>query len=503
MAKVFAFVLVLACASFVPLFANAADLTVSSASPSVQVGATFSVDVAVTNVQTPINAVSSVISFPPELLEVTGLSKDGSIISMYVTEPAFSNTAGTVRFEGILLNTDAVNTGGRVLRITFKAKAAGTAKVQFISGSVLANDGAGTNTLSGLGALNMTVRGGEISPPTTPPTLAPSVKTPVVPALVVSSPTHPDQTKWYAHNNPEFVWQLPEGALEVRTAINTQPETVPHVRYVPAISRKQVADLAEGTSYFHVQARTAAGWGETAHFRVNVDTAPPEPFQIRFPQASNIFTTNPTILFQTTDSGSKITHYTVQVGNELAQTVPASEQQDAYTLPTGQTGTYAVSVTAFDEAGNTTQASTDVVVEKGVEQPELPEAGGVRPDTVESPSLFSRIVPFLVWIAGLLFVAGLVIAAIPWVSRLLRRTRKKKSFVGPGIEEIVHKKMVSLRKGVNRRMILLRKEKTNRKRVAEEIRFLEEHKARIEDVEETIKKEMKRKTARAERGTKR
>src|SRR5262249_24081920 len=88
-------------------------------------------------------------------------------------------------------------------------------------------------------------------------------------------PTHPDQNAWYDSADPRFTWTLPDGALAVRTVISDKADAKPAVLYKPAISEKEVTGLADGTSYFSVQAETAAGWGSVSTYRVNIDTTPP------------------------------------------------------------------------------------------------------------------------------------------------------------------------------------------------------------------------------------
>ena len=98
------------------------------------------------------NAASGAISFPPDKLEVISLSKTGSIFTLWVQEPLFSNSSGAVNFEGIALNPGFTGIGGKLITVNFKAKAAGAAVLNFSSGSVLANDGKGTNILANLGS---------------------------------------------------------------------------------------------------------------------------------------------------------------------------------------------------------------------------------------------------------------------------------------------------------------------------------------------------------------
>src|SRR3989338_5400274 len=89
--------------SLFPVLAQAATLNFSPPSGSYGVGNTFLVNVNVESTDQAINAASGVVSFPWDKLEVVSISKQGSIFSLWPAEPSFSNTAGPVSFEGILL----------------------------------------------------------------------------------------------------------------------------------------------------------------------------------------------------------------------------------------------------------------------------------------------------------------------------------------------------------------------------------------------------------------
>lgn len=157
MAKIYTIVFFIFVSVGMPLFAHAATLGLSPSSLSRTVGSTFTITVSVSTSDTTINAVSGVISFPTDLLEIAGVSKAGSIISLWVQEPSFSNAQGIVTFEGITLNPGYQGSNGSVVSITFRTKAAGTAMLKFSSGSVLANDGVGTNVLTSPGSASISV----------------------------------------------------------------------------------------------------------------------------------------------------------------------------------------------------------------------------------------------------------------------------------------------------------------------------------------------------------
>ncbi len=137
-------------------FANASTLRLTPEGGTYNVGDTIYVKVMVSSPSQSINAVSARLNFSQENLALNSLSKSGSIISLWAQEPTFSNAAGSASFEGVSLGGYTGN-GATVISMAFRAKSVGTASINFTSGSVLANDGEGTNTLSGQNEATFTI----------------------------------------------------------------------------------------------------------------------------------------------------------------------------------------------------------------------------------------------------------------------------------------------------------------------------------------------------------
>src|SRR3989344_1514398 len=362
-------ILLFAVSFFILLFpfsiASAATLNFSPPSGSHTVGSTFSVNVSVESTDQAMNAASGIVSFPWDKLEVVSISKQGSIFSLWPAEPSFSNNQGTVSFEGIVLNPGYTGASGKILTITFRARNTGQANLNFSTGSVLANDGTGTNILKGLRVAVFTLTSAGEMP------LAPQAETPVATpnALGIKSSTHSDQTKWYADNTPEFSWELPQGALEVRTLIGKSPASNPSVPYVPPITKKKVDELPDGTYYFALQVRTADGWSAVSRYRVNIDTTPPKPFYVTFPHGNKGLEPQPVVFFNTTDNESGISHYEIKIGSDVkpVKTAPVAES-NPYVLPPQVPGTYTLFVSAVDNAGNIRNSSAEFAIE-GIDVP--------------------------------------------------------------------------------------------------------------------------------------
>jgi hypothetical protein len=131
-----------------PKLTYAASLSLSPSSTSVTAGNTVSVSIKVNTSGKYINNAEAVLQFPTDLLEVTSISKNSSIFSLWVGEPSFSNSSGTISFNGGIANPGFSGSSGSVASVTFKAKKTGSASISFTESAVRENDGLGTNILT-------------------------------------------------------------------------------------------------------------------------------------------------------------------------------------------------------------------------------------------------------------------------------------------------------------------------------------------------------------------
>lgn len=142
--------------------ASSASLYFGIVPKSVQEGDIVTVSIRVKDKNEPINAVSGVVSFPENLLKVVSISKEKSLITLWTQEPKIER--GRIPFEGVVLNPGFQGDNGLVFQVTFKAKNTGQVNLSFAEGSVLANDGLGTNVLSFLSGTNFRITGASIKP---------------------------------------------------------------------------------------------------------------------------------------------------------------------------------------------------------------------------------------------------------------------------------------------------------------------------------------------------
>lgn len=334
-----------------PGAAQAATLSLSPSSGSYAIGKTFTVSVIVSSPNQALNAVSGQLSFHTDLLTATSVSKSGSIMSLWVQEPAISS--GTVSFEGVVLNPGYTGSGGRVVAVTFKVKATGSATLRITAASVLANDGKGTNILDDIGSATFNLGGVQPSvPEASSPVAAPGLP----PAPHVTSATHPDPNAWYAVSDATFSWANPPGTTGVNVLADHNPTTDPGTRSDGLVTSWIYHNIDDGIWYFHIRLRNAKGWGAVSHFRFQIDTQKPEPFTIKLVDGRSTSNPTPTALFDTTDVPSGIDYYKVKVGEgEFTRVSPeVLLAGNPYTLPPQPPGKHTILVQAFDKAGNYT-----------------------------------------------------------------------------------------------------------------------------------------------------
>jgi hypothetical protein len=138
----YAFILVFSIATV----SDAATLTLGGGSYTV--GQTITVPLLVSTLDgESMNAVGVTLSFPANMLRVVSVGSSG-VIDLWAQKPSFSNTNGTINLQGVVYNPGFSGTNGRIVLITFKALASGSAPITFSTGSVLANDGQGSEILS-------------------------------------------------------------------------------------------------------------------------------------------------------------------------------------------------------------------------------------------------------------------------------------------------------------------------------------------------------------------
>lgn len=350
---------------WLPAVVQAANMYIILDKNEVAQNGTFSGTVYISTGGVAINNAEGTIHFPADLLSVDSINSSGSIFNIWVEQPTFSNTNGTVYFNGGLPTPGYSGQNGNSLRINFRAKKAGTAKISFGSSAVRADDGSGTDVLSQTRDSSVTVTSlvptpsVPISPTITAPTVLPNTNQSGLPGTpVITSEDMPDQNSWYNEIKGNFTWELFSGVNAVQLVLSQSPNSVPTVAYDPPIKNKILTNLPEGISYINARFRNNIGWGNVASRKIKVDVTSPKNIVVE-----TSITDDDLIAVDASadDSLSGIKSYSVYInGGKIAEAAADTNGSAKFNLPPLSSGGQKLEIKAYDRAGN--YASTEVVV---------------------------------------------------------------------------------------------------------------------------------------------
>jgi hypothetical protein len=361
--------------------AFAADLVISPASGSYAVGQNFTVTLQADPKGDSVNAVEAGLTFDKTKLSVVGVSKTGSVFSLWTTEPAFSNSAGTVTFGGG--SPTPFTSRSTLITVTFKTLAEGPATVAYGTASVLAADGRGTDVLKLKTGGSYTVAAATTPTPT--PTPEPKPEAPKEDeednnaalafgdpprAPEVGSVTFLEPEIWYNKVDGVFTWELPFDVNGLRAEIATSSTNVPTTEIKPPVEEFVVGkdNLVDGIQYLSVQFKNQVGWGAVANRKIQIDTTPPEVFTINV-RAGTTPSSFPLLAFEARDVTSGIERYEMLIADKEPIIVTPDEAKLGYLLKELEDGTYTVKITAFDKAGNKTESNVAVLITAGWVKP--------------------------------------------------------------------------------------------------------------------------------------
>ena len=346
-----------------PFWAHAATLSFSPQSGTYFAGRSFSVSVLVSSPDQAMNAVQGEISFPTKQLEVLSISQTNSIVTLWVQNPTFSNQDGTIDFGGVSPNPGFQGNGGNIITIRFEAKNSGSAMLAFNSGSVLANDGMGTDILTSMGSANLTIAPLVSAPASTASTLG---NTGILSSPIIINST-PSITlgQWYNLDQISFNWSVPADAEGVDYTIsndsNLQLSDVN--QGMASQASYDLSQFSDGVWYFFVSFESGDTWSPPAVKEVMLDRTPPEPFVIT--RVDTIQSdVRPVFAWTANDGSSGIDHYDVKIGDgDWFNASSIQNGSSSYMLPLQSlTSSRKLTVRAFDKAGNFTDASINFSV---------------------------------------------------------------------------------------------------------------------------------------------
>lgn len=455
---------------------QAATSYFSPSSGNFTVGNIFTVNVLINTEGVAINNAEATINFPSDFLEIVSISKSGSIFSLWVEEPTFSNSAGTLSFSGGLPTPGFSGTAGKALGAVFRVKKTGSASLVFSSAAVRANDGYGTNVFrTGTQALfNL------ISPTAAPPAATPAPAAAIPGTLTINSETHPDSSKWYNSSLASFNWTPTLDITGVSLLFDKKPDSNPGNVPDGLFEKKTYENIEEGVWYFHLKAKNTKGWGPVNHYKIQTDLTPPLPFEIKIQDGKETTNPQPTLLFETKDEVSGLSHYKIRIG-EGDKFIFQQTEHNPFKMPLQAPGSHPIKIWAVDNANNSQEASTEVII-KGVLIVTPPPPG---------LQLGSLIISYGIIILILLLILALIIILfiIIWYKIKLKVVRLRKEI--KEAETSVHNSFDVLRDEIRERLESMEKISRYRALTKEEDALREELIRDLNTIEKYVKKQIR------------
>ncbi len=312
--------------------ASAATLSIKPLYDEMYIGETFTAEIHLDSEDTVINTVQGSLQYPTDLLKVVSISKAGSFLTLWAQEPAHEPSAGVISFAGGIPNGSYV-VDGKVVSITFTAKAPGGAEIIFDTNnsSVHLNDGFGTPT-------PLTVKPGVIS-------IADKK------LITILSPTHPDENTWYARDAFTAEWSYDDNAQYSYT-LSQDSDELPDTNEDFGEGIVTYQDLESGIYYFVLSSKSPDGtsWEVIGKRQVLIDIDAPRISNTRVTSDPTLFAGQYILLFSATDKDSGIDFYEVEDNDTIFSPV------DSPYVLSDQTLTKRFVVRAYDHAGNSARA---------------------------------------------------------------------------------------------------------------------------------------------------
>lgn len=413
----------LLCVLLLPAVAQAATISLTPASGEYQSGQTFTAQFRVDPTGDDVNAVEANLSFDSDVLEVVNVSKDGSAFSLWTTEPEFSNSAGTITFGGG--SPSPFSAPSTVLTATFRTTSEGSGTVSFDDVSILISDGQGTDAFSGATDGTYTVTAAASNPEPEPqPEVEPEPSPSPEPAPEedddaltfgdpprapeVGSQTFLNPDEWYNETEGVFTWTLPFDVNVVAVAVATSSEFEPYENedniFDPPIEEFQVTEetISDGVQYLSIAYENQVGWGTVLNRKIQVDTTPPEAFEIEV-RPANSGSDFPTLNFAAVDETSGVDYYELFLADREPVRITPDEAKLGYLLGELTDGTYSARIVAYDKAGNSRESTAPVLITAGWEPETEDEEEGSFWDFLTMANITIVVLLLLIVLQGIYF----------------------------------------------------------------------------------------------------
>ncbi len=105
-------------------------------------GETTDIEVNV-NARTPIDSLGATLSYPKDVLEVVGMSKEKSFFDLWTEDLVLHEDSGQIVFSGGTTRKDGLVGTGTIMTLTVRGKTAGEATLSFDNVNIYPHDGSG------------------------------------------------------------------------------------------------------------------------------------------------------------------------------------------------------------------------------------------------------------------------------------------------------------------------------------------------------------------------
>jgi len=334
------------------------NLSLVPSTQTVGIGQEFSVSLLL-DAGENINAAQGIVSFSPSVIQMISVDNSDSVFNFWVEDPTIAKEVGTMSFVGGS-SKSVFGNKLKILTMKFKAVGIGTSNIKYSNGVVAADDGMGTNVLSSVKETSIVVSGTVVV--TTTPVVqqpAPVDRVPVVvknlpSAPKLSVPLYSDEKKWYSQIGETTVfWDLPADVVSISVLVDKNPNGKPTVFEKQLFNGKNIGILEEGINYVHAKFKNNVGIGPVSTYKISIDTTAPLDFKVQMQEGIKIDNPSPTINFATNDNLSGVAFYSVIIDAQE----PIKTEAESLKLPILEPGKHSVLVKAFDNAGNSSEAS--------------------------------------------------------------------------------------------------------------------------------------------------
>ena len=245
----------------------------------------------------------------------------------------------------------------------------GDTSVTFSSGSVLAQDGKGTDVIEGYGNASFVLIEKEKEEPREKPVSKPKpeekevVRGILPPKPEINSKTHKEADVWYSNNDPEFSWKMLAELTGVSLSITEEAESDPGPIADGIIETKKFDDIEDGQWYIHVKYQNNAGWGTVAHKKFLVDITAPALSELRVDNGGDANNPSPDLVFNAIDETSGVDYYELVREGEVQKLDLAMISNGRYKLDRLDPGEHKIQLIAYDKAQNIASSSVNFFVE--------------------------------------------------------------------------------------------------------------------------------------------